>query len=109
MSTARRTVARPITLEGTGLHLGIPCQLTFKPAPSGQGVGAKCKIDLGQAQCAEGLFCYPTSPTGGFCSPFCSGTSCSPTVACNEVFLNGVAFVYEVRVCVASAAGDAGG
>ena len=38
MSTARRTVARPITLEGTGLHLGIPCQLTFKPAPSGQGV-----------------------------------------------------------------------
>ena len=38
MSSARRTVARPITLEGTGLHLGVPCRLTFKPASSGQGV-----------------------------------------------------------------------
>ena len=38
MSIARRTIARPITLEGTGLHLGIACRLTFKPAPSEQGV-----------------------------------------------------------------------
>ena len=35
---ARRTIARPVSLEGVGLHLGLPCRLTFRPAPSGSGV-----------------------------------------------------------------------
>src|SRR5690348_14911394 len=34
----RRTVARATALEGVGLHLGMPCRLTFLPAPSGAGV-----------------------------------------------------------------------
>ena len=38
MTTARRTIARPVTLEGVGLHLGVPCRLTFRPASSGEGV-----------------------------------------------------------------------
>src|SRR4030095_1922423 len=38
MSATRRTIARPVTLEGVGLHLGVPCRLTFRPAPSGQGI-----------------------------------------------------------------------
>ena len=38
MTTARRTIARPVTLEGIGLHLGVSCRLTFKPAASGEGI-----------------------------------------------------------------------
>jgi UDP-3-O-[3-hydroxymyristoyl] N-acetylglucosamine deacetylase/3-hydroxyacyl-[acyl-carrier-protein] dehydratase len=34
----RRTIARAVSLEGTGLHLGVPCRLTFLPAPSGAGI-----------------------------------------------------------------------
>ncbi|HVZ77146.1 MAG TPA: bifunctional UDP-3-O-[3-hydroxymyristoyl] N-acetylglucosamine deacetylase/3-hydroxyacyl-ACP dehydratase [Gemmatimonadaceae bacterium] len=34
----RRTIAVPQSGEGVGLHLGVPCRLTFRPAPSGQGV-----------------------------------------------------------------------
>ncbi len=38
MTAVRRTIASPVTLEGVGLHLGVPCQLTFRPAPSGGGI-----------------------------------------------------------------------
>jgi UDP-3-O-acyl N-acetylglucosamine deacetylase len=41
----RRTVARQAGLEGVGLHLGIPCTLTFTPAPSGHGI-AFVRTDL---------------------------------------------------------------
>jgi UDP-3-O-[3-hydroxymyristoyl] N-acetylglucosamine deacetylase/3-hydroxyacyl-[acyl-carrier-protein] dehydratase len=34
----RRTVARAASVDGVGLHLGVPCRLTFLPAPSGAGV-----------------------------------------------------------------------
>ena len=34
----RNTIARAATLEGVGLHLGLPCRLIFKPAPLGRGV-----------------------------------------------------------------------
>jgi UDP-3-O-[3-hydroxymyristoyl] N-acetylglucosamine deacetylase / 3-hydroxyacyl-[acyl-carrier-protein] dehydratase len=34
----RRTVARSVSLEGTGLHLGAPCRLTFHPGRSGTGL-----------------------------------------------------------------------
>jgi UDP-3-O-[3-hydroxymyristoyl] N-acetylglucosamine deacetylase / 3-hydroxyacyl-[acyl-carrier-protein] dehydratase len=35
---ARRTVARPVTVEGIGLHLGEACTLTFRPGRGGEGV-----------------------------------------------------------------------
>ena len=35
---SRRTIGRSITLEGVGLHLGVPVQLTFHPAAAGHGV-----------------------------------------------------------------------
>ena len=39
MSAPRRqTIARDITLEGVGLHLGVPCRLTFRPASPGSGI-----------------------------------------------------------------------
>src|SRR5215204_1615801 len=38
MTMGRRTIAQSVTLEGVGLHLGVPCRLTFKPAPSGDGI-----------------------------------------------------------------------
>jgi UDP-3-O-[3-hydroxymyristoyl] N-acetylglucosamine deacetylase / 3-hydroxyacyl-[acyl-carrier-protein] dehydratase len=37
----RFTVGAESTLEGIGLHLGERCRLTFKPAPSGQGIVLK--------------------------------------------------------------------
>ncbi len=41
----RRTIARPQSVEGVGLHLGVACCLTFQPAPSGQGI-AFVRTDL---------------------------------------------------------------
>ena len=34
----RRTVGRSATVSGTGLHLGVPCTLEFRRAPSGSGI-----------------------------------------------------------------------
>lgn len=42
---SRFTVARAVTLEGRGLHLGEPCRLTFKPANAGEGIKlVRCDI-----------------------------------------------------------------
>ena len=38
MKPRRHTIREAITLEGIGLHLGLACRLTFRPAPSGQGI-----------------------------------------------------------------------
>lgn len=35
---SRKTLARPATLEGIGLHLGVPCRITFQPATAKQGI-----------------------------------------------------------------------
>lgn len=35
--TSRRTIARPVSMRGVGLHLGVACELTLLPAPSGSG------------------------------------------------------------------------
>ena len=35
---SRKTLARPATLEGVGLHLGVPCRISFHPAASKQGI-----------------------------------------------------------------------
>ncbi|HEX7978013.1 MAG TPA: bifunctional UDP-3-O-[3-hydroxymyristoyl] N-acetylglucosamine deacetylase/3-hydroxyacyl-ACP dehydratase [Gemmatimonadaceae bacterium] len=34
----RRTISRAATVTGTGLHLGVPCTLEFRPAGSGRGI-----------------------------------------------------------------------
>jgi UDP-3-O-[3-hydroxymyristoyl] N-acetylglucosamine deacetylase/3-hydroxyacyl-[acyl-carrier-protein] dehydratase len=34
----RRTISRAATVTGTGLHLGVPCALEFRPAGSGRGI-----------------------------------------------------------------------
>ena len=38
MTARRQTIGGSITLEGVGLHLGLQCRLTFRPAPSGHGI-----------------------------------------------------------------------
>ena len=39
MTTARqRTIARPISFEGVGLHTGQPCRVEFRPAPPDSGI-----------------------------------------------------------------------
>ena len=35
---SRKTLARPATLEGIGLHLGVPCRITFQPVANKQGI-----------------------------------------------------------------------
>jgi len=34
----RHTIREAVTLEGIGLHLGLACRLTFRPAASGHGI-----------------------------------------------------------------------
>ena len=34
----RRTIARPVSLQGVGLHLGAECRMSFRPAVSGAGI-----------------------------------------------------------------------
>jgi UDP-3-O-[3-hydroxymyristoyl] N-acetylglucosamine deacetylase/3-hydroxyacyl-[acyl-carrier-protein] dehydratase len=46
--SGRRTIAQRITLEGVGLHLGLPVRLTFAPAEAGSGVRFR-RIDLPNA------------------------------------------------------------
>ena len=41
----RRTIARPVSLDGIGLHLGAACHLAFRPATSGAGISF-CRTDL---------------------------------------------------------------
>jgi UDP-3-O-[3-hydroxymyristoyl] N-acetylglucosamine deacetylase/3-hydroxyacyl-[acyl-carrier-protein] dehydratase len=38
MAGGRRTIAGEAVVEGVGLHLGKPCRLRFRPAPSGAGI-----------------------------------------------------------------------
>ena len=45
---SRNTIGRSACVEGVGLHLGVPCRLTFLPAASGAGVVFK-RTDLPQA------------------------------------------------------------
>ena len=42
---SRNTIASTATVDGVGLHLGVQCQLTFKPAPSGAGIAFR-RTDL---------------------------------------------------------------
>jgi UDP-3-O-[3-hydroxymyristoyl] N-acetylglucosamine deacetylase / 3-hydroxyacyl-[acyl-carrier-protein] dehydratase len=37
-SERRQTIVRAVSLEGCGLHLGVPARLTFRPAAEGTGV-----------------------------------------------------------------------
>ena len=41
----RRTIAGERVVDGVGLHLGRPCRLVFKPAPSGTGI-VFVRVDL---------------------------------------------------------------
>jgi len=41
----RRTVSAPARVAGVGLHLGQPCELTFRPAAAGEGIRFR-RIDL---------------------------------------------------------------
>jgi UDP-3-O-[3-hydroxymyristoyl] N-acetylglucosamine deacetylase/3-hydroxyacyl-[acyl-carrier-protein] dehydratase len=41
----QRTLARAVSIKGTGLHTGNPVQLTFKPAPANHGLVFK-RMDL---------------------------------------------------------------
>ena len=50
----RRTIARPVSLEGIGLHLGAVCQLSFRPAKSGAGI-TFCRTDLPDAPRIDAL------------------------------------------------------
>jgi UDP-3-O-[3-hydroxymyristoyl] N-acetylglucosamine deacetylase / 3-hydroxyacyl-[acyl-carrier-protein] dehydratase len=44
----RRTITREVSVAGIGLHLGRPCRLTFRPAPSGSGISFR-RLDLAGA------------------------------------------------------------
>jgi UDP-3-O-[3-hydroxymyristoyl] N-acetylglucosamine deacetylase / 3-hydroxyacyl-[acyl-carrier-protein] dehydratase len=41
----RQTIAGTVSLEGIGLHLGLHCRITFRPAPEGRGIVFR-RVDL---------------------------------------------------------------
>ena len=45
---SRNTVGGSASVDGVGLHLGVPCTLTFRPAPSAYGIAFK-RMDLPDA------------------------------------------------------------
>ncbi|MDP3442443.1 MAG: UDP-3-O-acyl-N-acetylglucosamine deacetylase, partial [Ignavibacteria bacterium] len=46
MLELQRTIAKPVSLSGTGLHTGTKCTMTFKPAPANYGIRF-VRVDLG--------------------------------------------------------------
>jgi UDP-3-O-[3-hydroxymyristoyl] N-acetylglucosamine deacetylase/3-hydroxyacyl-[acyl-carrier-protein] dehydratase len=46
MLEQQRTIAKAVTMRGTGLHTGTDCTLTFKPAPENHGISF-IRADLG--------------------------------------------------------------
>ena len=45
MSSIRRSVRKKAAVTGTGLHTGVHTEVTFLPAPPGQGI-VFCRVDL---------------------------------------------------------------
>ncbi|MHB1687207.1 MAG: bifunctional UDP-3-O-[3-hydroxymyristoyl] N-acetylglucosamine deacetylase/3-hydroxyacyl-ACP dehydratase [Ignavibacteriaceae bacterium] len=48
MLELQRTIAKPVSMSGTGLHTGTSCTMTFKPAPENYGIKF-VRVDLGGA------------------------------------------------------------
>ena len=48
MLVQQRTIKRPVTLSGVGLHTGVSTKMTFRPAPENFGIRFK-RVDLGGA------------------------------------------------------------
>jgi len=46
MLEQQRTIAGTVSMEGTGLHTGTTCKMTFKPAPENYGIRF-VRVDLG--------------------------------------------------------------
>lgn len=46
MLELQRTIARPVSMTGTGLHTGTSCEITFKPAKANEGIKF-IRVDLG--------------------------------------------------------------
>ncbi len=46
MFELQRTIKKPVTIKGKGLHTGTECIMTFKPAPENYGIRFK-RVDLG--------------------------------------------------------------
>jgi len=48
MLESQRTIAKPVSMSGIGLHTGTSCTMTFKPAPENYGIKF-VRVDLGGA------------------------------------------------------------
>lgn len=46
MLEQQRTIKKPVSISGTGLHTGTQCKVTFKPAPENHGI-TFVRVDLG--------------------------------------------------------------
>ena len=46
MLELQRTISKPVSLSGIGLHTGTTCNMTFKPAPENHGIKF-IRADLG--------------------------------------------------------------
>ncbi len=55
MSLNQRTLTRPVSCSGVGLHSGNPVHMTIKPAPENHGIKFK-RTDLPDSPCITALF-----------------------------------------------------
>ncbi|MBP6673066.1 MAG: UDP-3-O-acyl-N-acetylglucosamine deacetylase, partial [Bacteroidetes bacterium] len=46
MLVQQRTIKRPVSMSGIGLHTGTQCTMTFRPAPENFGIRFR-RIDIG--------------------------------------------------------------
>jgi len=85
----QRTIARPITFDGVGLHTGLPCHVEFRPAPPGSGIRF-VRLDL------------PGAPE----VPVAPRYACADAAQMRRTILkNGAAEVHTVEHILAAAAG----
>lgn len=54
MAEKQRTLAKPTTLSGKGLHTGLDVEVTFKPAPENHGYKF-CRVDLPEQPIIQAL------------------------------------------------------
>jgi len=44
MLIKQRTISKEVSMSGVGIHTGMECRMTFKPAPENYGISLSVQI-----------------------------------------------------------------
>jgi UDP-3-O-[3-hydroxymyristoyl] N-acetylglucosamine deacetylase/3-hydroxyacyl-[acyl-carrier-protein] dehydratase len=64
MHIKQHTIKQPVTISGTGLHTGLTCTMTFRPAPVNHGIKFK-RVDLEGQPTIDALVDYVVDVSRG--------------------------------------------